>query len=126
MSEHQFMLQIDTAPGARPQVRMWIDDPASHDFSSEREIALERSAELAWSARFVADGAFLYRIAIVATPASRWSLSFKAGRAEQELLFDADELTMSKEWLVGTCEPYDAGRDQASAISPASGFLARM
>ena len=42
---------------------------------------------------------------IVAASGSRWALEFRTtGEEAQELLFDSDELTMTKEWLVGTCE----------------------
>jgi hypothetical protein len=109
MSEHQFVLNIDVADGIEPQVRMWIDDQQTSDLSSEHEVALVRNALSAWSAEFDASGPFIYRIGIVASPGSRWSLVFRSvGEEPQELLFDSDELTMTKEWLVGTCEPFEA------------------
>jgi hypothetical protein len=81
---------------------MWIDDQQSGDLTSEQEVQLRREEEAGWSAAFSADGPFMYRVGIVAAPGTRWSLSFSAGN--DELLFDSDELTMTKEWLLGTCE----------------------
>lgn len=108
MSQHQFVLHIDAAEGAAPQVRMWIDEQQTSDLASEKEIALIRDAAFAWSAAFDAQGPFIYRIGIVAAPGSRWSLSFRSlGEDARELLFDSDELAMTKEWLVGTCESFD-------------------
>jgi hypothetical protein len=102
MTVHQFTLKLDTASEIEPQVRMWIDDQQNGDLTSEQEVQLCREEEAGWSAAFSADGPFMYRVGIVAAPGTRWSLSFRAG--DDELLFDSDELTMTKEWLLGTCE----------------------
>jgi hypothetical protein len=122
MSEHEFVLNIDVAERAEPEVRMWIDDPQTHELSSEREIRLVRTAQSAWSGRFEAHGPFIYRIGIVAASGSHWALEFRTtGEEAQELLFDSDELTMTKEWLVGTCEgaeplPHQPRRDVNSGL----------
>ena len=105
MTVHQFMLKLETATGIEPQVRMWVDSQQSTDLASEQEVSLTREEEAEWSGEFSAEGPFLYRVGIVAAPGTRWSLSFRAG--EDELLFDSDELTMSKEWLLGTFEVLD-------------------
>jgi hypothetical protein len=87
----------------RAQVRVWIDDQLSGDLSSEREVSLVRDDDTSWSGRVSAASAFIYRVGIFAAPGARWSLSVR-DEDEQELLFDSDELTMPKEWLVGSCE----------------------
>jgi hypothetical protein len=105
MTEHEFVLKLETTAGIEPQVRMWIDNQQSGDLASEQEVRLVRDGSAAWTAAFRADGPFLYRIGIVAAPGSRWALAFRTtGEQPEELLYDADELTMTKEWLVGTCE----------------------
>ena len=105
MSEYAFVLKLECNPGIEPQVRMWIDDQETRDLASEQEVQLVRDGSAAWSAAFDAQGSFTYRIGIVAAPGSRWTLQFRTtGEEAEELLYDADELTMAKEWLIGTCE----------------------
>jgi hypothetical protein len=108
MSEHEFVLKLETTQGVEPQVRMWIDDQQTSDLASEHEVKLVRDGSAAWSAAFNAPGPFTYRIGIVAAPGSHWAFEFRTrttnGEQPEELLFDADELTMTKEWLLGTCE----------------------
>jgi hypothetical protein len=115
MIEHHFVLNIDRAGGVEPQVRMWIDDQQTSNLFSEREVTLVRETLSSWSARFIADGPFIYRIGIVASPGSRWALAFRTvGDDAQELHYDSDELTMPKEWLIGTCEEFDADARHSS------------
>lgn len=105
MSEHAFVLKLESKPGVEPQVRMWIDDQETCDLASEQEVQLVRDGSTAWSAAFDARGSFTYRVGIVAAPGTRWALQFRStGEEATELLYDADELTMAKEWLIGTCE----------------------
>jgi hypothetical protein len=104
MFDYQFMIKLDGIAERSAQVRVWIDDQLAGDLSSEKEIALVRETQDSWSARLSTHGAFIYRVGIFAAPGTRWSLSFRSGREQEELLFDSDELTMPKEWLVGTCE----------------------
>ena len=107
MTEHEFVLTLETGaiPGVEPQVRMWIDDQQTCDLASEQEVKLVRGRAAEWVAAFSARGPFMYRIGIVAAPGSRWALAFRTrGEQPEELLYDSDELTMTKEWLVGTCE----------------------
>jgi hypothetical protein len=107
MTEHEFVLTLETGAnaGVEPQVRMWIDDQQSSDLASEQEVKLMRDGAAEWVAAFSARGPFLYRIGIVAAPGSRWALAFRTtGERPEELLYDSDELTMTKEWLIGTCE----------------------
>lgn len=121
MTVHQFMLKLETATGIEPQVRMWVDSQQSTDLASEHEVSLTREEEAEWSGEFSAEGPFLYRVGIVAAPGTRWSLSFRAG--QDELLFDSDELTMSKEWLLGTCEVLDLPVRGLSVVSRGSELL---
>lgn len=117
MTEHEFVLKLDTGanPGVEPQVRMWIDDQQSGDLASEQEVELVREGSAEWVAAFSARGPFLYRIGIVAAPGSRWALTFRTtGEQAEELLYDSDELTMAKEWVIGTCE--DIASDQHSRV----------
>jgi hypothetical protein len=104
MTEHEFVLTLDTGvdPSVEPQVRMWIDDQQSGDLASEQEVKLVRGRSAEWVAAFSARGPFMYRIGIVGAPGSRWALAFR--KQGEELLYDADELTRTKEWLIGTCE----------------------
>ena len=105
MTEHEFVLKLETSPGVEPQVRMWIDDQQILDLASEREVELVRVGAGVWVAAFRAGGPFLYRVGIVAAPGSRWTLAFRTtGEDAGELLYDADELSMTKEWLIGSCE----------------------
>jgi hypothetical protein len=106
MSDYQLRMTLDAVDGCAPQVRLWIDDQPAGDLASEKEIPLTRETKGSWLARFSTEGeAFMYRIGIYALSGSRWSLSFRgADRDGRELLFDSDELTMPKEWLVGTCD----------------------
>jgi len=111
MTEHEFVLTLETGANVsvEPQVRMWIDDQQSSDLASEQEVKLVRDGAAEWVAAFSARGPFLYRIGIVAAPGSRWALAFRTtGEQAEELLYDSDELTMTKEWLIGTCEGADA------------------
>jgi hypothetical protein len=121
MTVHQFMLKLETATGIEPQVRMWVDSQQSTDLASEQEVSLTREEEAEWSGEFSAEGPFLYRVGIVAAPGTRWSLSFRAG--DDELLFDSDELTMSKEWLLGTCEVLDLPVRLLSVVGRGSELL---
>jgi hypothetical protein len=115
MTDHEFVLTLETTPGIQPQVRMWIDDQRIGDLTSEQEVQLVPDGAAGWSAAFRAEGPFMYRIGIVAAPGSRWALAFRtAGERPEELLFDADELTMAKEWLVGTCEGDDVRTQRPS------------
>lgn len=108
MSDYQFVLTLEDDEGSEPQIRMWIDDQLSADLATEQEIPLVHEGQ-AWSGEFSARGTFIYRIGIVARPGTRWSIAFRTlGERGQELLFDSDDLTLSKEWLVGTCEDADA------------------
>ena len=103
MSDYQLLVRLEGADPRVTQVRVWIDDQLSGDLSSEREIALVREAG-AWSAQFSVNGsAFIYRVGIFAGRGARWSLSIR-GADDRETLFDSDEMTMPKEWLVGTCD----------------------
>ena len=104
MSDYQLLVRLEgTRPGTT-QVRVWIDDQLSGDLSSEREIALVRE-DGAWSAEFSVSGnAFIYRVGLFAGRGTRWSLSIRRGPDDRETLFDSDEMTMPKEWLVGTCD----------------------
>jgi hypothetical protein len=105
MPDYQFSLRLDAVDRDPAQVRVWIDDQLHEDFSSERELPLEHDGGSCWSAQFSANsGAFIYRIGICAERGTRWALSFRDLGDDVELLFDSDELIMSKEWLVGTCE----------------------
>jgi len=122
MTVHQFTLKLDAAAEIEPQVRMWIDSQQSGDLASEHEVQLSREDAAEWSAVFSAEGPFMYRIGILAAPGTRWALSFRDG--DDELLFDSDELMMTKEWLLGTCE----GRQtlpvrSLSAVGLGSGLL---
>jgi hypothetical protein len=117
MTEHEFVLTLETGanPGVEPQVRLWIDDQQSSDLASEQEVKLVRDGFGEWVAAFSARGPFLYRIGIVAAPGSRWALAFRTtGEQPEELLYDSDELTMTKEWLIGTCE--DFASEQRSRV----------
>ena len=110
MIEHEFVLTLETGanPGVEPQVRMWIDDQQTCDLASEQEVKLIRGRAAEWVAAFSVRGPFMYRIGIVAAPGSRWALAFRTkGEQAEELLYDSDELTMTKEWLVGTCEDFE-------------------
>lgn len=123
MIEHHFVLNIERAASVEPQARMWIDDQQNSNLFSEREVTLVRETASSWSARFLAEGPFVYRIGIVAVPGSRWSLAFRSvGTDSQELHYDSDELTTTKEWLIGTCEALDddmpATMDGSLALSP--------
>jgi hypothetical protein len=103
MSDYQLTIKLEGFEERAAQVRVWIDDPLSGDLSNEKELALVRDEDASWSGCVSAEGAFIYRIGIFAASGTRWSLSVRDDDA-QELLFDSDELTMPKEWLVGTCE----------------------
>lgn len=121
MSDYSFVLTIDEAEGCEPQIRMWIDDQLSASLASEQEIALVKEGH-AWSGEFSALGAFIYRIGIVARPGARWSIAFRTlGADAQELLFDSDDLTLAKEWLVGTCEDLDRSRPYLKDASVGTG-----
>jgi hypothetical protein len=121
MSDYQLTLTIESADERTPQVRVWIDDQPAGDLSSEQEIKLVRESDASWCARFSSRGdAFIYRVGIYAAPNSRWSLSLRAaGDDGEEFLFDSDELAMTKEWLVGTCELTQ--RDSSPANSHTAG-----
>jgi hypothetical protein len=124
MSDYKFVLKLDASDQSAPQVRVWVDDQLTGDLSSEQEITLERDSDDQWSAHFTARDVFMYRVGIYAAPGSRWALSFfSGGNDERELLFDSDELTLAKEWLVGTCENSDGVRLRRVGLLHATGAL---
>jgi len=106
VSEYQLKMTLDGLGSGEAQIRVWIDDELSSDLSSEHELKLVRDDEASWSGLFSAESdRFVYRVGICAQPGTAWSLSVRDEAGEgDELLFDADLLTMAKEWLLGTCE----------------------
>jgi hypothetical protein len=106
MPDYEIKLTLDVEPDANPQARIFIDTDLRGDLTSEMEVALRHEAAGSWSARFsAASGRFMYRVAMLAEPGSIWSLSIASlGERGEELLFDSDEVTLPKEWLVGSCE----------------------
>jgi hypothetical protein len=118
--EFQFMLTLEGVDDSTPEVRVWIDDRPAGDLTSEKELPLVRETKKSWSARFSTCGSmFIYRVGIRSQPGHRWSLSFRGvGADAEEFSFDSDELTMPKEWLIGTCErpPADASPLDARAF----------
>ena len=117
MSDYQLTMTIESADGCEPQVRVWIDDQLAGDLSSEQEIELVRENKLSWCANVSSRAdVFMYRVGIYAAPGSRWTLSLRdAAQGGEELLFDSDQLTMYKEWLVGTCE---IAQHETAGLSP--------
>lgn len=106
MSGYQLKLTLDGTDASEAQVRAWIDTELTGDLSCEQEIDLVRDEEASWSGLFSMEGEmFMYRVGIRAAPGTAWSLSVRnAGSEGGELLFDSDLLTMTKEWLIGSCE----------------------
>jgi hypothetical protein len=122
MSDYRFTITFDSAGALAPSVRLWIDDEQAAGLGTERELVLARDTERSWSAEFSATQAFfLYRIGICAAPGSRWALSFSraVNDGNEELHYDADELMMPKEWLIGTCESATS-RPRLTAVDNAS------
>jgi hypothetical protein len=106
MPDYEIKLKLDVEADANPQARIFIDTDLRGDLTSEIEVALQHEAAGHWCARFsAASGRFMYRIAMLAEPGTVWSLSITSlGKFAEELLFDSDEITLHKEWLVGSCE----------------------
>jgi hypothetical protein len=113
MSEFELKITIDESNQEAVQVRAWIDPEPSGDLSSEQEIELVPHNGTSWLGRFSTRGeAFTYRVGICAKPSAVWSLSVRDARSNgNELMFDADMLTMAKEWLVGTYDPPSSAAD---------------
>jgi hypothetical protein len=124
MSEFELKMKLDGVKSGDAQVRVWIDTELGGDLSCEQEIDLVRDdEESSWSGLFSADGeAFIYRVGIRATPGTAWSLSVRDASTDgDELLFDSDLLTMAKEWLIGSCDPWPPGDDDGLPPSRGSG-----
>jgi len=107
MSEYQLTMTLDGVGSSDAQVRVWVDTQLTGDLDCEHEIDLVCDDEMSWSGLFAAeDEVFIFRVGIYATPGTAWSLSVRDASANgDELLFDADMLTMAKEWVIGSCDP---------------------
>lgn len=106
MTDYLIKLKLEVDADSTAQARIWIDGAIPGDLWSETEVALEHDGQGAYSGRFTApEGRFMYRVGMLARPGTIWSLSIQAlGSNGHELLFDSDEVTLPKEWLVGMCE----------------------
>ena len=106
MTDYLIKLKLEVDADAPAQARIWIDGSIPGDLWSETEIELEHNGRGAYAGRFSApDGRFMYRVGMLARPGTIWSLSIQAlGSKGREVLFDSDEVTLPKEWLVGMCE----------------------
>jgi hypothetical protein len=108
MADYVITLKLEPDDDSDVQTRIWIDSDLPGDLWSEAELQLERVAPGTWSGQFAAEhGRFMYRVGILAQPGTIWSLSIQSLVAQgRELLFDSDEVTLPKEWLVGMCEDF--------------------
>jgi hypothetical protein len=112
MSDYLITLKLEAVEDSDVQARVWIDSDLPGDLWSEAELPLDRVGHGAWSGRFsAAQGRFMYRVGMLAQPGTIWSLSIQnLGEQSRELLFDSDEVTLPKEWLVGMCEDFPEPR----------------
>jgi hypothetical protein len=112
MSDYVITLKLEADDDSDVQARIWIDSDLPGDLWSEAELHLDRVGPGAWSGQFSADhGRFMYRVGMLALPGTIWSLSIQSrGDQARELLFDSDEVTLPKEWLVGMCEDFATPR----------------
>jgi hypothetical protein len=108
MSDYVITLKLEVDHDSDVQARIWIDSDLPGDLWSEAELQLERIGAGAWSGQFSAEHRrFMYRVGMLAQPGTIWSLSIQSLRGQgRELLFDSDEVTLPKEWLVGMCEDF--------------------
>jgi hypothetical protein len=108
MSDYLITLKLEVDEDSDVQARIWIDSDLPGDLWSEAELPLDRVGPGAWSGQFAAaQGRFMYRVGMLAQPGTIWSLSIQSlGEQGRELLFDSDEVTLPKEWLVGMCEDF--------------------
>ena len=108
MADYLIKLKLEVDDDTDAQARIWIDSDLPGDLSSEAEIPLDHMGHGAWAGQFsAAKGRFMYRVGMLAQPGTVWSLSIQTlGSRGRELLFDSDEVTLSKEWLVGMCEDF--------------------
>ena len=123
MADYLIKLKLEVDDDSEAQARIWIDSDLPGDLWSETEIPLDRNGHGAWAGQFsAADGRFMYRVGMLAQPGTVWSLSIQTlGSRGRELLFDSDQVTLPKEWLVGMCEDYCGPRRliDLSALSAA-------
>jgi len=112
MADYLIKLKLEVDDDSEAQARIWIDSDLPGDLWSETEIELARMGHGAWAGQFTAaDGRFMYRVGMLAQPGTVWSLSIQTlGSMGRELLFDSDEVTLPKEWLVGMCEDFAGPR----------------
>jgi hypothetical protein len=108
MTKYTIQLNLEVDDDSDVQARIWIDSDLPGDLWSEAELSLDRVGPGAWSGQFsAAQGRFMYRVGMLAQPGTIWSLSIQSlGGNGRELLFDSDEVTLPKEWLVGMCEDF--------------------
>lgn len=108
MSDYLITLKLEADEDSDVQARIWIDSDLPGDLWSEAELQLDCAGPGTWSAQFAAaHGRFMYRVGMLAQPGTIWSLSIQSLRGQgRELLFDSDEVTLPKEWLVGMCEDF--------------------
>ena len=106
MAHYVIKLKIDSDEDVQRDARIWVDTDLGGGLSSEAELELLQISEDSWTAHFSSDSRrFMYRVGMRARPGSIWSLSVQTvGLNRREVLFDSDEVTMPKEWLLGVCE----------------------
>jgi hypothetical protein len=112
MADYVITLKLEVDDDSDVQARIWIDSDLPGDLWSEAELPLEHVGPGTWSGQFSAEhGRFMYRVGILAQPGTIWSLSIQSLIGQvRELLFDSDEVTLPKEWLVGMCEDFPEPR----------------
>lgn len=112
MADYVISLKLEVGEDSDAQARIWIDSDLPGDLWSEAELDLDHVGPGEWSGQFTANqGRFMYRVGMMASPGTIWSLSIQSlGGQGRELLFDSDEVTLPKEWLVGMCEDFAGPR----------------
>jgi hypothetical protein len=84
--------------------RAWIDS-AAHSFESEIKVHLERNGQRWHGAFFIPDRkpfGFYYRVGVLGRVGTRWSLLIRNVSTSREVAYDADSLSVSKSWIMGS------------------------
>ena len=115
-----------TEATCRPDVRVFVDPNPDGGFGTEQEVALQPRAD-GWHGAFALpddlQGAFLYRVGLVAHAGASWSYRMTQRGLGQQLAADADCLPQGKCWIVGSCE-LPAQRDARLRAQSATSALA--
>jgi hypothetical protein len=101
---YQIELKVSGVNADAATFRVWLDSP-SDSFDSESEVSLVR-VDGTWKGAFIVPKrqrtGFYYRVGLVATPGSWWSLVIRDSATGVETVRDGDQVSEPKTWSLGS------------------------